>query len=105
MPFYDHECQECKHIWEDFYSARKDPPDTCPQCGVVGKVMRLIPNNICVRVPLTGQDLKNQIKQDAEKMRHQMATDEKFAANFEGESVYENKINAKKTLEDNLKQL
>lgn len=105
MPFYDHECQECMHVWEDFYSARRDPPDTCPNCGTVGKVMRLIPNNISVRVTLTGNELKQKVKEDAQKLRKQIQSDEKLASNFDGESTYQEKTKTVEALTGDLKNV
>jgi len=105
MPFYDHECGACGHIWEDFYSMVTDPPDTCPKCEVVGQVKRLIANNIAVRVPLKGNELKAKIKEDAQKMRQEVATNEKLKANLVGEDRYHKEELSKKEINDNLKQL
>ncbi len=32
MPTYEHHCRECNLYWEEEYSTKDLPPDTCPQC-------------------------------------------------------------------------
>lgn len=105
MPFYDHECSACGHIWEDFYSAVKDPPDTCPKCGVRGKTKRLLPDNISVRVALTGQELKTKIAEDRRKIKQKVKTDENFRANIAGEDRYNSAETYRSELNKNLKNM
>jgi len=105
MPFYDHECGACGHIWEDFYSMVTDPPTVCPECKAEGQVKRLIPDNISVRVPLKGRELKAKIAEDSKKLAQQVKTDENLKANIVGEERYHTEEKAKKELSDNLKQL
>jgi len=105
MPFYDHECDFCGYIWEDFYSMVDDPPTTCPSCNTTGKVKRLISNNIAVRVALHGQELKDKINEDRKKMSREVAKDENLRANIMGEDKYHQDQIRSKELDDNLKQL
>lgn len=108
MPFYDHQCGECGHEWEDFYSITKcvpGYPEECPSCGAKGRVKRLLSANIGVSVPLTGAELKQSITKEREKIRSQVAKDEKLQANLMGEDKYHNtQVNASKICDD-LKQL
>jgi len=105
MPFYDHECQECGHIWEDFYSMVTDPPDTCPECGTVGKVRRLISDDIAVKVKLNRLEQKEQIKAESKKLKEQAKNDEKFRANIVGEDKYHKDQNTLENLRKDLKNI
>jgi putative FmdB family regulatory protein len=43
MPFYDYQCESCKHQWETSHGINEKGPDKCPECGkkkvriVIGK--------------------------------------------------------------------
>ncbi len=104
MPFYDHFCGNCGEIFEDFYSAKKDPPTVCQLCGVEGKVQRQIPDVVYGRVPLTGQDLKKQVKKDTAALRKEVATNENAKANMVGETAYQKHVVAIEKRKDDYKQ-
>jgi len=105
MPFYDHECKECGHIWEDFYSMVTDPPEECPECGFKSKTHRSAVNNISIRVTLKGNELKAKIKEDGQKLRRRAAKDENLRANLMGEEKHHKEELSNKEFGDNLKQL
>jgi putative FmdB family regulatory protein len=42
MPTYEYQCDECTHKFEAFHGMSADPIKDCPQCGVKGRVRRLI---------------------------------------------------------------
>ena len=47
MPFYEYECSECSHEFEEFKTiAKYDEPlkEPCPSCFHVGYIARLISN-------------------------------------------------------------
>jgi putative FmdB family regulatory protein len=99
MPTYDHECYECGHAWEDFYSINKEPPTECPECG--GKARRVITTIPVCKVVLTGRELKQHIKEERRKIKEQIKTDENFRANITGEEAHHNtQVNVKKIGED-----
>lgn len=96
MPTYEFKCQaevegkECAHEWEEFLSIKAPDPEECPKCKVKGKVLRLISGGSGRgKVELTGQDLVDSIKADAQKIKQQAAKDEKVYANLLGEERYQ----------------
>lgn len=91
MPTYDHVCtsEECKFEWEDFYSIKADPPKNCPQCNKE-TVQRLISGG-CGRgiVELTGRDLVDKVKADAQVLKREAYANERTYSNIIGESRYQ----------------
>jgi putative FmdB family regulatory protein len=87
MPIYEHMCETCKHEWEDEYSIKADPPDTCPACGAK-TVKRLISLGGKGVVELTGQDLINKCKEDAKQIKKEMHQNANVYANMLGEDRY-----------------
>lgn len=88
MAFYEHICETCKHEWEEEYSIKADPPDTCPNCQAK-TVKRLISLGGRGVVELTGQDLVDKCKADAQQMKKDIAKDEKKYASMLGEDKYQ----------------
>lgn len=41
MPKYYYSCQECKHTFRAYHSA-KDILKTCPECGIINKLVRKV---------------------------------------------------------------
>jgi putative FmdB family regulatory protein len=103
MPFYDHYCDACKEIFEDFYSAVKDPPTVCQLCGVEGKVQRQIPAVVHGRVPLTGRELKQSIQKQSAQIKEKVRTNEDLRANIIGETAYEGHVQAQQKIKDTYK--
>ena len=90
MPTYPHICNECQHEWEEFYSMNAEPPDTCPKCGVKGKVERLISGGSGRGIViLGGNELKEKTKQDAAAMVNEASRNENYLANMVGEDRYQ----------------
>jgi len=87
MPTYEHLCNTCKHEWEDTYSIKVDPPKVCPQCQAE-TVTRLISLSGKGVVELTGQELIDKIKSDANNLKKEAAQKEKVYANLLGEQKY-----------------
>ena len=90
MPIYEHECEACGHVWEDLFSSYKSPvPEECPECKKKGKIVRLL--SWCTgKVDLTGHELQQQLKQDAQKIKGEALNDENKLANLMGEDKYHN---------------
>jgi len=103
MPFYTMLCHACNHEFEDFFSAKAPVPTLCPNCNVDGYVQRLIPSIVYARVPLTGQDLKQQIKKEAAQIKAQVSTNENLRANIVGEQKYEQHVKATEKLKETYK--
>lgn len=103
MPFYDHKCFQCEGIFEEFYSAKNDPPTTCSLCGVDGYVQRQIPDVVHGRVPLTGQELKKSITAARNNMHSKVAKNEDLRANIIGETAYEKHLTAQEKIKDTYK--
>ena|SRR6266699_2973600 len=91
MPEYDHKCQneECKHEWSDTYSIKQDPPTTCPQCKQETAKRLISGGSGRGIVELSGQDLVNKVKADAQQLKRDAAKDERKYANLLGESKYQ----------------
>jgi putative FmdB family regulatory protein len=87
MAFYEHICETCKHEWEEEYSIKDNPPESCPKCQAK-TVKRLISLGGKGVVELTGQDLINKCKEDANKIKKEIAHDANKYANFLGEAKY-----------------
>ena len=101
MPTYPHICNECQYEWEQVYSMKVAPPDTCPNCGYVGKVERLIGMGAGGRVELTGNELKEKVKEDSKTFAREVMSNEKMLANFVGEQKYhENELRRSKNETD-----
>lgn len=103
MPFYDHFCKNCNEIFEEFYSAKKDPPTICSLCGVDGYVQRQIPDVVHGRVPLTGGELKKQITKERNQMHDKVNKNENLKANIIGEAAYEKHLTAQEKIKDTYK--
>ena len=88
MPTYEHLCNTCKHEWEADYSIKLDPPKTCPSCAAE-TVTRLISLGGKGVVELTGQDLVDKCKADAQQLKKDAAAKEKVYANLLGEDKYQ----------------
>lgn len=92
MPSYEHICDnpECNNEWEDFYSIVKDPPTTCPKCNQE-TARRIISGGSGKGImELTGDELKDKVKADTQKLKKEMHNSEKVYSNILGESKYEN---------------
>jgi putative FmdB family regulatory protein len=87
MPTYEHRCDTCKHEWEASYSIKVDPPKTCPSCQAE-TVTRLISLGGRGVVELTGQDLIDKVKADAQQLKKDAHAKEKVYANLLGEQKY-----------------
>ena len=87
MPFYEHLCETCGYEWEDEYSIKDDPPDTCPKCQAK-TVKRLISLGGKGVVELTGQELIDKCKNDAKQLKKDMTNNANVYANMLGESRY-----------------
>lgn len=88
MPSYEHRCNTCKHEWEEFYSIKADPPKTCPECKAE-TVVRLISLGGKGVVELTGQELVDKLKADAQALKRDMHKNENVYANLLGNDKYE----------------
>lgn len=89
MPTYPHQCLECNYEWDEFYSINDPIPEFCPQCGKTS-VKRLIGGGSGKGiVELTGHELTAKLKDDANKLKKEMQTNENLKANFVGESKFE----------------
>jgi putative FmdB family regulatory protein len=87
MPTYEHECTDCQHHWEDTYSIKVDPPKFCPNCNKE-TAKRLISLGGRGIVELTGQELVDKLKADAQVIKQDAAKKEKVYANLLGEDKY-----------------
>lgn len=89
MPSYDHLCNTCQHEWEEEYSIKADPPKACPKCAAE-TVQRLISGGSGRGVvELTGHDLIDKVKADAQALKKEAAKSEKVYANLLGEQKYQ----------------
>ena len=87
MPTYEHMCQSCGHEWEDEYSIKAEPPQFCPKCNAKA-VKRLISLGGKGVVELTGQELVDKLKGDAQQIKQEASRDANKYASLLGESRY-----------------
>jgi putative FmdB family regulatory protein len=87
MPTYEHRCDTCKHEWEDTYSIKAEVPKNCPECNAES-VVRLISLGGKGVVELSGQELIDKIKGDANQLKKDAAKSDKVYANLLGDSKY-----------------
>lgn len=91
MPTYEFKCkvEECGNEWEEFLSIKAPDPEECPKCHAKGQVLRLISGGSGRgKVELTGQELVDSIKADAQKIKAEAAKNENVYANLLGEDKY-----------------
>jgi putative FmdB family regulatory protein len=84
MPTYEHRCEACGHEWELKYKISEDPPDTCPECGVVGKTKRLISGPTPGRVELYGRERVMALRKEGKEMAKEMRKSDSKMADFYG---------------------
>lgn len=88
MPTYEHLCTACNHEWEDEYSIKADPPKNCPSCNAEA-VKRLISGGSGRGVvELSGNELVEKVKSDAQALKREAAKSEKVYSNLLGEQKY-----------------
>jgi hypothetical protein len=90
MPTYLHQCDnaECLNEWEDYYSIASEPKTTCPVCQQQGHRVIAGGSGRGI-VSLTGQDLVNKVRADANAIESHAAKNEQFAANFINPDTYQ----------------
>ena len=89
MPLIDLECQDCKHIFEDFVNFYNKQTEVCPKCGSK-KLDKLITfTKAKGTVELTGHELREKVLEDAQKLKKEVYGNEKAYANILGESNYQ----------------
>ena len=92
MPTYLYICEKKHGEFEEFHSM-SIKLEFCPECekeGTKTEVKRLIsPGGSRGVVELTGQDLVNSVKQDAQRIQNEASRDAKKYANLIGEAKYE----------------
>ena len=89
MPLIDLECQDCKHVFEDFTNFYNPPRMDCPKCG--GKKLEKLITFTKARgtVELTGHELRAKVLEDAQKLKKEVHSNEKAYANVLGEAKYQ----------------
>jgi hypothetical protein len=93
MPTYEflHSKEDCKHEWELEMSIKAPDPEECPQCHAKGDIIRLISGGSGKgKVVLTGNELADKVKADAQQLKRDAASDPKVYANLIGEEKYHN---------------
>lgn len=88
MPFYDHQCTKCEHIWEDYFQIGEEVPEECPNCHEKNNIKRLLSLTSPGVVKLTGQEYKQKILADGKKLAKETKSNENLLANMVGETKY-----------------
>jgi putative FmdB family regulatory protein len=92
MPTYEfiHRIETCNHEWEEIRSITADDPTHCPKCHAEGNIIHLVSGGSGRGVvELTGQELVDKCRADAQKLKKEAARNEKVYANLLGESKYQ----------------
>jgi putative FmdB family regulatory protein len=92
MPLYDYYCDSCKQEWETSHSWKDPPLTVCELCNQADQVKRLITMANKGTVELTGQDLKQHIKEETQKFQREVKGNEKAWANVVGEDRYQSQV-------------
>jgi putative FmdB family regulatory protein len=88
MPCYEHECEECGHVWEDIFSSYKSPvPEECPKCKAKGKIKRLM-SWAMGAVEGTPRERTEKAWAEGKAIAKQARKDENLLANIVGEDKY-----------------
>jgi putative FmdB family regulatory protein len=88
VPCYEHQCEECGHVWEDLFSSHKSPvPEECPECKIKGKVKRLLSSTLGT-VELTPRERTIKAYKEGKAIAKQAKKDENVLANIVGEEKY-----------------
>lgn len=88
MPTYEflHDVEGCKHEWEEVRSIKAADPTHCPKCEAEGNIVHLVSGGSGRGVvELTGQDLIDKCRADAQVLKKDAAKSEKLYANLLGE--------------------
>jgi len=90
MPTYFHVCEnpDCNHEWEEEYSIKADPPKVCPKCGQETAKRMISGGSGRGIVELTGHELSQKIREDAQKIKSDAARSDKTLANLVGEQKF-----------------
>ena len=105
MPCFDLECTECNHFIEDFYlTTTEKPPTECPECHQQ-TLKKLFPNNVIVRVAFGAQEMQQHLKEEKQKIRKELKTNENLRANLAGNENYHNTLTTASEISKNLKNL
>ena len=91
MPTYEflHSKEDCKYEWEEELSIKAADPEECPQCHVKGDIIRLISGGSGKgKVVLTGNELAEKVKADAQQLKRDAATNPDTYANLIGPDKY-----------------
>lgn len=88
MPLVDMQCEICKYEFEDFYNSYNPKIEECPECKSKNLVQLISMCKTKGSVELTGHELNAKVKEDTNKMRQRLKTDESFRANIVGESKW-----------------
>lgn len=90
MPTYEFFHENCKHEWEEVLSIKAADPICCPKCNKEGNIVRLISGGSGKGiVELTGQDLIDKCKSDAQQLKKDMHKSSSVYANMLGEDKYQ----------------
>ena len=103
MPTYEHLCKACEHEWDQVYGMTVDPPTLCPECGVDGKVKRLIslgPGPGIMRK--SAGEIRSGMAAETRALKERAKTDENFRANLVGEENYNQRVLKTEALEKEL---
>lgn len=103
MPTYEHLCNACEHEWEQVYGMTVDPPTLCPDCGVDGKVNRLISGGSGPGIMRkTAGETRASMAAETRALKERAKTDENFRANLVGEENYNQRVLKTEALQNEL---
>lgn len=97
---FEHLTEDCGFIWEDIVFFDEPLPNTCPECGEQGNIIKLISLPAQGKVLLTGRDLSAKLKSDGQQMMREATKNENTLANLVGESKFEQNLKVEKKLKE-----
>jgi len=103
MTTYEHICDACSYEWDEVYGMTVDPPTLCPDCGVEGKVSRLISGGSGPGIMRKSVgEIRANMASDIRALKIRANTDENFRANLVGEENYNQRVLKTEALEKEL---
>ncbi len=103
MTTYEHLCKACGYEWDEVYGMTVDPPTLCPECGVDGKVKRLVSGGSGKGIMRRSVgEIKANVASETRALKERARTDENFRANLVGEENYHQRVLQTEELENEL---
>jgi putative FmdB family regulatory protein len=90
--YFDFKCFECGYKFDELIGTNEADPTICPECKA--EAVKRIPSIGHCKMELSGQDLVDYTKRDAQRIKQEAHKNENIYANLVGESKYNEVVKA-----------